>query len=156
MKCKECVKYLGILIDYKLSRKNLVNSIALKIGKTMHRTAVKIKPFCSKSLVNIYNSLITLYLRYGLIVWSQAGKTRLNKLLIPQKRALRFIYFSDRRDHAIPLFLNPQILPINFMHYKLLAETMHDVSNGLVPSNLKDLFALTAKIHSYNTRASVP
>ena len=42
------------------------------------------------------------------------------------------------------------------MHYKLLAETMHDVSNGLVPSNLKDLFVLTAKIHSYNTRASVP
>ena len=41
------------------------------------------------------------------------------------------------------------------MHYKLLAETMHDVSNDLVPSNLKDLFVPTAKIHSYNTRASV-
>ena len=89
-------------------------------------------------------------------MWSQASKTRLNKLLIPQKRAFRFIYFSDRRDHAIPLFLNLHILPINFMHYKLLAETMHDVSNGLVPSNLKDLFVLTAKIHSYNTRISVP
>ena len=37
------------------------------------------------------------------------------------------------------------------MHYKLLAETMHDVSNDLVPSNL---FVPTAKIHSYNTRAS--
>ena len=45
-------------------------------------------------------------------------------LLILQKRALRFIYFSDRRDHAIPLFLNAHILPINFMHYKLPAETM--------------------------------
>ena len=44
---------------------------------------------------------------------------------------------------------------MNFMHYKLLAETMHDVSNDLVPSNLKDLFVPTAKIHSYNTRASV-
>ena len=27
--------------------------------------------------------------------------------------------------------------------------------NDLVPSNLKDLFVLTVKIHSYNTRASV-
>ena len=26
------------------------------------------------------------------------------------------------------------------MHYKLLAETMHDVGNDLVPSSLKDLF----------------
>ena len=50
--------------------------------------------------------------------------------------------------------LNAHILPINFMHYKLLAETMHDVSNDLVPPNLKDLFIPTAKIHSYNTRAS--
>ena len=41
------------------------------------------------------------------------------------------------------------------MHYKLLAETIHDVSNDLVPSNLKDLFVPCAKIHSYNTRASV-
>ena len=90
-------------------------------------------------------------------MWGQASKTHLNKLLILQKGALRFIYFSDRRDHAIPnpLFLNAHILPINFMHYKLLAEIMNDVSNDIVPSNFKDLFVPTAKIHSYNTRASV-
>ena len=39
------------------------------------------------------------------------------------------------------------------MHYKLLAKTMHDVSNDFVPSNLKNLFVPTAKIHSYNTQA---
>ena len=93
-------------------------------------------------------------MRYGLIAWGQASKTHLNQLLILQKRALPVIYFSDRRDQAIPLFLNAHILPINFMHYELLAETMHDVSNDLVPSNLKDLFVPTAKIHCYNTRAS--
>ena len=32
---------------------------------------------------------------------------------------------------------------------------MHDVNIDLVPSNMKDLFAPTAKIHPYNTRASV-
>ena len=32
---------------------------------------------------------------------------------------------------------------------------MHDVSNDLVPSNLNNLLVPTAKIHSYNTRASV-
>ena len=41
------------------------------------------------------------------------------------------------------------------MHYKLLTKTMHDLSNDLVPSNLKDLFVPTVKIHSYNTQASV-
>ena len=42
-----------------------------------------------------------------------------------------------------------------FFYYKLLAETMHDVSNGVIPSQLKDLFFPTIKIHTYNTRSSV-
>ena len=48
-----------------------------------------------------------------------------------------------------------QTLPIHFLYYKLLAETMHDVSNNVIPSQLKDLFIPTVKIHSYNTRSSV-
>ena len=87
--------------------------------------------------------------------WGQAGKTQLNKLLILQKRALRFMCFADRCDHAIPLFLHAKVLPIHFLYYKLLAETMHDVNNDVIPSQLKDLFIPTAKIHSYNTRSSV-
>ena len=41
------------------------------------------------TLVNINSSLVTPYLRYGVIAWGQARKTHLNKLLILQKRALR-------------------------------------------------------------------
>jgi len=62
--------------------------------------------------------------------------------------------FADRCDHAIPLFLRAQTLPIHFLCYKLLAETMHDVSNDVIPSQLKDLFITTVKIHSYNTRST--
>ena len=47
--------------------------------------------------------------------------------------------------------LRAQTLPIHFLCYKLLAETMHDVSNDVIPSQLKDLFIPTVKIHSYNT-----
>jgi len=58
-------------------------------------------------------------------------------------------------DHVISLFLRAQTLPIHFLYYKLLAETMHDVSNDVIPSQLKYLFIPTVKIHSYNTRSSV-
>ena len=48
-----------------------------------------------------------------------------------------------------------ELLKFWFIVYtKLLAETMHDVSNDLVPSNLKEVFLPTAKVHSYNTRSS--
>ena len=36
----------------------------------------------------------------------QCPQTYLNKLLVPQKRALRLIYFAKPRDHAIPFLLN--------------------------------------------------
>ena len=108
------------------------------------------------TLISIYNSLelIAPYLRYRLVAWGHASKT-LSKLLIVQRRAIRFIYFADRRDHAIPFFVNAKILPPNCLYYKLLAEMMHDVSNECLPPNLKDLFLRTRQVHSYNTPSSV-
>ena len=123
----------------------------MKLSKTIGLLS-KIRHFVPfHTLVSIYNSLVVPYLRYGLIAWGQTGKTQLNKLLILQKRALRFMCFADRCDHAFPLFLRAQTLPIHFLYYKLLAETMH-VSNDVIPSQLKDLFIPTVKIHSYRIR----
>ena len=123
-----------IINDYKLSWKNHIDSITIKLRKTIGLLS-KIQHFVPfHTLVSIYNSLVVPYLR---------------------KRALRFMCFADRCDHAIPLFLRAQTLPIHFLYYKLLAETMHDVSNDVIPSQLKDLFISTVKIHSYNTRSSV-
>ena len=73
-------------------------------------------------------------------------QTRLNKLFIFQKRALRFMCFRDRCDHTIPLFFHAQTS---------LAEIMHNVSDNIVPLHLKDLFIPTVKIHLYNTPSSV-
>ena len=149
------MKYLDVLIDYKLSWKKHIDSITLKLSKTIG-LLWKIRHFVPfNTIANIYNCLVVSYLRYGLIAWGQAGKTQLNKLLILQKRALRFMCFADRRDHAIPLFLRAQTLPIHFLYYELLAGTMHDVSDGVIPSQLKDFFIPTGKIHTYITRSSV-
>ena len=135
---------------------NHIDSITLKHSKTMIGLLFKIRHFVPfHTLVSMYNCLVVPYLRYGLIAWGQAGKIQLNKLLILQKLALRFICFADGYDHAIPIFLRAKILPIHFLYYKLLPETMHDVNNDVIPSQLKDLFIPTAKIHSYNTRSSV-
>ena len=109
------MKYLGVHIDYKLSWKNHIDSITMKLSKTIGLLS-KIRHFVPfHTLVSIYNSLVVPYLRYGLIAWGQTGKTQLNKLLILQKRALRFMCFADRCDHAIPLFLRAQTLPIHFL-----------------------------------------
>ena len=106
------------------------------------------------TLQNLYRSLIFPYLSYGLVVWGQAAKTHLEKLLILQKRAVRLMNFANYSDHAIPLFFSSDILPLPMLHYKLLSILMLDVHNKLVPSNLLELFTSTRDVHHYNTRSS--
>ena len=75
---KNFIKYLGLLIDENLSWKTHIHSVANKISKTIGLIARlrHIVPTCT--LLNIYQSLITPYLTYGLISWGNACKTSLN------------------------------------------------------------------------------
>ena len=75
-------------------------------------------------------------------------KSYLTKILVLQKRALRFIFFAERCEHAIPLFIHADILPLNFLYFESVCCLRHDVRNRKVPNNI------TASIHSYNTRSS--
>ena len=108
----------------------------------------------SSVLKNIYKSLILPYLTYGLVAWGKASKNYLNKIVVLQKRVLRLIYFVDRKEHAIPLFVNAKILPITFLYYEAVCKLMFDVHNDSAPSNITKPFTRTSNIHTYNTRSS--
>ena len=110
--------------------------------------------FSPQILLKIFQSLIYPYITYRLAAWGQAAKTHLNKILLLQKRALRIINFSDRRDHTIPLFIDANVLPLNFLYYQTISNLMHDVHNNMVPSGILNLFQTTSSCHYYNTRAS--
>ena len=107
------------------------------------------------SQFSIYNCLDVPYLRYGLNAWGQADKTWLNEQLILKRAGLRFMCFPCRCDLIIPLFCRAQTSPIHFLYCKLLVETMHNIIENIIPTQLKDLFIPTVKIYSFNTRSSV-
>ena len=151
---KDYVKHLGILIDKNLSWKHHIDHIAIKVSRTVG-LITKLRHFLpTHTLLNIYQALVAPYLTYGLAIWGQACKSYLDKLLKLQKRALRFIFFSDHSEHAIPLFLDAQVLPIKFLYYESIANLMFDVRNTTAPSNIQDLFQDISNVHSYNTRSS--
>ena len=37
----------------------------------------------------------------------------------------------DAREHAIPLFIDADIVPVSFMYYKSIASIMHDIITTL-------------------------
>ena len=53
------------------------------------------------------------YGTYGIVAWGQAIQSHLNKIFILQKRALRFMHFTNNRRHTIP-YLFPKTLPIKY------------------------------------------
>ena len=137
-----------------MSWKHHIDHIVIKISRAIGLIS-KLRHFVPKhTLINIYRSLIAPYLSYGLIVWGQACKSYLDKLLKLQKRVLRFIYFSDHNQHAIPLFSDAGILPLQFSYYELAANLMFDIRRRNAPRNIRDLFEDISNIHSYNTRSS--
>jgi len=151
---KDYVRYLGILIDQNLSWKHHIDQITIKVSRIVGLIS-KLRHFVpAHTLINIYRALIAPYLTYGLTAWGQACKSYLDKLLKLQKRALRFIHFSNRNEHAIPLFLDSNILPLAFCYYESVANLMFDVRNGTAPSNILNLFQDVSNVHSYNTRSS--
>ena len=117
LESKVYIKYLGVVIDQNLSWKYHIDSIVTKISKNVGLIAKLRHSVPRPILLNIHNSLIHPYLTYGLAAWGQACKTFLNKILILQKRALRLLYFSDWHNHAIPLFLEANVLPITSPYY---------------------------------------
>ena len=86
--------------------------------------------------------------------WVEAYKSHLKKLLKLQKRALRLTYFSERNQHAIPLFIEVGVLLLKFLYYELLANLMFEIRHSNAPGNIQDLFQDISDIHSYNTRSS--
>ena len=96
----------------------------------------------------------TPYLTYGISAWGYCAKTNLNRLLILQKRALPLIFFCRSREHAIPLFIKSNCLPISFLFFQQLCYLMYDIHTQVAPINLINQFTKTRTMHNYNTRSS--
>ena len=149
---KNNIKYLGILIDCNLSWKYHIGYIASKVSRLIGIIA-KLRFFVPvNTLINIYKSLILPHLTYGIVLWGQAAKCHIDKILKLQKRAIRLIYSAHYRSHAIPLFQSASILPINLLYIKSIL--MYDISKTNVPPNISAMFTSLEKIHEYNTRSS--
>ena len=101
-----------------------IHSVANKISNIIGLIARLRHIVPTWTLLNIYQSLITPYLTYGLFSWGNACKTFLDQILVLQKRALPLIHFTEAKDHAIPYFVNAKILPLQSLYYESVCSLM--------------------------------
>jgi len=156
---KDHVKYLGIIIDSTLSWRIHIDNLSTKISRSIG-LLYKIRPFVNiKLMKTLYYSLVYPYLIYAIEVWGSADNTHLNKLLILQKRIVRLITYSDKRqeDYSFfssdPLFYIMEIHKIQDIFKIMIAKFIFNCLNEKNPVNFHSWYILTTQMHKHNTRS---
>jgi hypothetical protein len=105
-------KFLGVILDKKLSWNEHRNFIAKKISKHVAIIARLKHSLPNNILKTIYTSLISPHLQYGISSWYTLSNDN-NRILNLQKKVVRHISHSHYLAHSDSLFRNVGILKIN-------------------------------------------
>lgn len=107
------IKFLGVIIDSKLTWKPQINQLSNKISQitgTMYRIRNCITTDCLRI---IYMSTAYPHLLYCSALWGGAFSTLLDGLFVAQKKLVRIMFHKSRYEHTNPLFCENNILKVN-------------------------------------------
>ena len=92
---KQCIKYLGVMIDESLSWKHHISFVCSRISRNTGIIS-KLRYYLSiKQLRQIYYNLIYPYISYGILAWGSVYKTHIRKIQVKQNHIVRLIFFCQ-------------------------------------------------------------
>jgi hypothetical protein len=145
-------KFLGVYVDAKLSWKNHIDYIALKISKGLGILGRVRNILPSNALLMLYHTLVYSYLNYCNIVWGSASASALNKLISLQNRAIRLITHSAFRSSCDPLYARLNLLKLSDITNLLTIQFMYRVKNHLLPLSCMRHVTVTDFVRPYHIR----
>ena len=148
------VVFLGVVLDEHVTWKPHISHIANKVSKA---TGILYKScfFISKSsLCTLYYSLVYPYLHYCTITWGSTCPSNLNRLVLLQKRALRFINKDTFDEHSDPIFKDLKLLRLDQIYLSQVGKFVYLYKSGLLPEYFSIFFPLINEVHGYNTRSA--
>ena len=153
------VKYLGVLIDSKLSFSNHISTILKKTSRAIG-IMYKIRNFVTRPiLISIYYSLIYPFLIYAIPVWGVANEIYMKPLHILQKKVVRLITFNDEilrpagpLIHSAPIFNELQIITIYDIFKAQTTKFVYECINYISPPQFLGYYEHVPAHH--NTMAS--
>ena len=146
--------FLGVKIDNKLKWDIHINYIATKISRSIGILKKASKFFDDSTLRTLYNCLIHPYLDYCILIWGNAPKTYIVRLLRLQKRGLRVITHSHFLAHTTPLFNSQKFLKFDDIFSTRCIIFTYKIYSFLFPSSFADEFRMFNPQHSHLTRIS--
>ena len=149
---KQSAKYLGILIDNKLSFEKHIQHVKSKLNKGNAILRMVREYLPKKTLLDTYYANIQPHIDYGVNIWGHTSKTHLISLERQQRKSIRLMNFRRKRDDTTELFKNDKILPLPQNLQLHSAKHLWKASKDLIPAPLKTLYTK----RSYNSTFHLP
>ncbi|XP_056010849.1 uncharacterized protein LOC125680728 [Ostrea edulis] len=151
---QNCIKYISIFIDNKLSGESIVNSIVRKVNqrlKFLYRNKGCLSLSSRKSLCT---ALLQCHLDYACASWFEGlTKCLKKKLQISQNKMIRFILnLNPRHNLSFREFDALKFLNISPRVTQLRLNHMYNIFHGKAPHYLNNMF--TKNAGTYRTRSS--
>ena len=150
---KETV-FLGVILDEEFSWKPYIANVARKISKSID--VIYKASFClpTSSLLTLYYSLVYPYLVYCVSVWGSTQSSNLKRILLLQKKVVRWMFGSAFDAHTEPIFKQLKILKLCDIFRFQVGKIMFLFKKGRLPIAFNNLFTIGSQLHSYNRRNS--
>lgn len=118
-------KYLGVLIDDKLSWEPQVNLIHSKLKKFIFIFYNVRRTLTFESMRLLYTSMVQSVLQFGVIVWGSAVPSILNKLIVLQKGIIKVMLGKHRRFPSIEVYQHSKLFSLGQLYIRKLAMFYH-------------------------------
>ena len=148
-------KYLGVLVDEKLSWKPHIDHICNKISK-MCGIFSKLRYTTNLHLLkSVYYALVASHLQYCNLVWGNAAESILDPLRKIQNRIIRILSFAPFNCHNVEvLYKDLQLLKLEQIHKVAKGKFVYKYKTGKLPSNFENYLVNTSDVHSHNLRST--
>ena len=141
-------KFLGIIIDDKLSWKPHIQSVKSKLSSVLSIMYKASKLINTTGMYTLYCSLFHPYLSYCNEIWGNTYTSNVKCLFTLQKKAIRLICNADRLAHTNAMFKDMSILKLSeFVKYKT-AIVMFNIFHGTLPIQLQMRFTKYSSVYS--------
>ena len=132
----DCIKFLGVIIDSRLSWKKHINTVTNKVRSSIAQLYNMRKVLPKKLKISVYNAIVNSQLSYAIPVWGGfANHDSLRPLFVLQKKALRNLFCIKRESKHVPGHTKS-----SFNHYRIL--TVYNIYNYMTILHIAKIIAL--------------
>ena len=148
-------KYLGIIMDEKLTWEDHIDYISLKIKRNIGIMRRERGDIPKTSLILLYKTLVEPYLGYCNTTWGTCSSSLLDKLQALQNRAARTVAnVKYEGTYHARLLKELDWLNVRELIEYDTASLVYRIENDLAPTHMKNMFMKSSEMHSYSTRSA--